>query len=129
MSPTPESVLLNDRRHYFRITITLPVTIQLEGGTDRILTQKSVNLSGGGIGFLTNTAYAPGDILMVAIQLPGQYFFTGRAEVLRHDVLPHMAHTYRVRARFINLTEQQRQVLIRSIMRFQREHLTAHYSA
>lgn len=84
MSPTPESVLLNDRRHYFRITITLPVTIQLEGGTDRILTQKSVNLSGGGIGFLTNTAYAPGDILMVAIQLPGQYFKSSAGQG-RHD--------------------------------------------
>ena len=122
-------VLLKERRNYFRITITVPVDIQLEGGTESILTQKSVNLSGGGIGFLTNAVYLPGDILMVAIQFPDEYLFKARAEVLRQDLRPHIAHTYRVRARFIDLTEQQRQVLIRYIMRFQREHLNEHYSA
>jgi c-di-GMP-binding flagellar brake protein YcgR len=129
MAPHPEFVLQKDRRNYFRITINMPVIIQLEGEREGHLTQQLVNLSGGGIGFLTNTVYPPGEILMVALQLPDQYLFKGRVEVLRHDPLPHKAHTYRVHARFINLSEQERQVLIRYIMRFQREHLIEHYCA
>ena len=40
-----------DRREYYRITVTLPVRIQLETDTtEGELVQKSVNISGGGIG-------------------------------------------------------------------------------
>lgn len=121
-----------DRRNYFRLTIVLPVSIHLEmRPADSILIEKSVNISGGGIGFVANTPYNPGDIIVVTLRLPDESIFKAHAEVLRVDPLPHRVQiqTHRVHARFIRIAEQERQVLIEHIMRLQRKHLTEHYSA
>lgn len=119
-----------DRREYYRITVTLPIRIQPETDTtEGDLTEKSVNISGGGIGVTVTTIYQPQDILSVTLLLPDHGLFTSFAEVLRLDPIPSPGGTYRLHARFIRMPSQDREVLIRHILRFQRDHLQAHYSA
>lgn len=119
-----------DRRNYFRITIVLPISIRVEADSEEsVLVEKSVNISGGGIGFISDTAYDPGDILTITLLLQEQGLFHVQGEVLRREILPDRAHAYRVHARFIKISEQERELLIRHVMRLQREHLHGHYSA
>ncbi|THJ19604.1 MAG: PilZ domain-containing protein [Nitrospira sp. CG24D] len=119
-----------DRREYYRITVTLPIRIQPETDTtEGALIEQSVNISGGGLGVTVSTVYEPNDILSVTLRLPDHGLFTSFAEVLRLDPIPYPGGTYRLHARFIRMTTQEREVLIRHILRFQRDHLQEHYSA
>ena len=119
-----------DRRAYFRINVTLPMCIQAETDTtEGDFTQQSVNLSGGGIGVVVNRAYTPNDILVLSLLLPDHGLFKSHIEVLRMDPLPYHAGSYRLHAHFVRMTTQNRELLIRYVMRFQRDHLQAHYSA
>ena len=105
-----------ERRQYFRITTVLPVTVQRETDTAKTeLMEKSVNLSAGGIGFITDTAHRPGEILLVTLLLQEHVLFTAQAEVLRQDLL--RPQTYRVHACFIRLSQHDREVLIGHMMR------------
>lgn len=127
MPPDPQ-LSSRDRRHYFRITTVLPVSIQLESDMAKIgLVEKSVNLSAGGVGFVADTAYSPGDILAITLRLQEHVLFAAQAEVLRQDLLPSQA--YRIHARFIRMSEHDREFLVGHIMRLQRAHLHGHYSA
>jgi c-di-GMP-binding flagellar brake protein YcgR len=112
------------------MTILLPVSIQLETDTtEAMLTEKSVNLSGGGMGFVSDTSYHPGEILAITLRLQEEVLFKAHAEVLRQDPLPVRAHAFRIHVRFIRMSEHDRELLIGHIMRFQRAHLHEHYSA
>ena len=118
-----------ERREFYRITVLLPICIQLE--TDEAegeFTEKSVNLSGGGIGVTVTTLYKSGEILSVTLLLPDQVPFKSSIEVLRLDPLPIPGGAHRLHARFIRMTSQNRELLIRYIVRFQRDHLQEHYS-
>lgn len=119
-----------DRREYYRITVTLPIRIQPEtDSTEGELTEKSVNISGGGIGVTVTELYKPGEVLSLTLLLPGQVIFKSYIEVLRLDPIPYPGWTYRLHARFVRMTTQNREILIRHIVRFQRDHLQEHYSA
>lgn len=108
----------------------LPVSIQGETDTgESVLTEKSINISAGGIGFASDIAYDLGDILTITLLLQTQVLFKVQAEVLRREPLAHQAPDCRIHARFIRISEQERELLIRHIMRLQREHLHGHYSA
>jgi c-di-GMP-binding flagellar brake protein YcgR len=52
-----------------------------------------------------------------------------QAEVLRREQLAHRPQASRIHARFIQISEQEREVLIGHLLRLQREHLHGHYSA
>lgn len=119
-----------DRRAYFRINVDLPICIQPETDTtEATFTEQSVNISGGGIGVVVNTDYRPSEILSLTLLLPDHVIFKSHMEVLRVDPLPYRPGTYRLHARFVKMTTQNQELLIRYIMRFQREHLQGHYSA
>lgn len=119
-----------DRRRHFRITVVLPANIQLETDTgERSLTEQWINISGGGIGFMSDIPHNHGDILTITLLLHEQVLFKVQAEVLRREPLAHRAQISRIHARFIQISEQEREVLIRHLMRLQREHLHGHYSA
>jgi c-di-GMP-binding flagellar brake protein YcgR len=96
---------------------------------DSVFIEQSVNISGGGIGFVAGTPYSPGNIITITLRLQAEVLFKARAEVLRRDPLPHRPDGYRIHARFIQMSEQEREALIGHIMRLQREHLHGHYSA
>jgi c-di-GMP-binding flagellar brake protein YcgR len=119
-----------ERREYYRITVTLPIRIQLEWDqTEGELAEKPVNLSGGGLGVTITEVYQPNDILAVLLRFPEHGLFTAFIEVLRLDPIPYPAGTYRLHARFIRMPAKDREILIRHITRFQRDHLQNHYSA
>lgn len=119
----------SDRREYYRITITLPICLQGEtDATEGTLVEKSVNLSAGGIGLVVNRPFQPNDILSCTLLLAEQVPFKSSIEVVRVDPLPYPPDTYRLHARFIEMTRENRELLVRHILQFQREHLTKHYS-
>jgi c-di-GMP-binding flagellar brake protein YcgR len=119
-----------DRRQFYRITVTLPICLQPESApAEGPLIQRSVNLSGGGIGVTLNEIFAANDILTCTLLLPDQMLFKSYLEVLRVDPIPYPLNTYRLHGRFVRMANQDRELLIRHIIQFQREHLNRHYSA
>jgi len=119
-----------DRRAYYRVNVVLPISIQAETDTtEGELIEKSVNISGGGIGVTVNVLYNPNEVLSLTLLLPDQVIFKAYVEVLRLEPITYHVHTYRLHTRFIRMTTQNRELLIRYIMRFQRAHLERHYSA
>lgn len=119
-----------DRRAYFRVNVVLPISIQPEmDTTEGEFVEKSVNISGGGIGVTVTAAYKPDEILSLTLILPDKVIFKAYAEVLRLDPLPYQVGSYRLHARFVRMTMQNQELLIRHILRFQRDHLENHYSA
>ena len=131
MSPaTPSEPSGRERREFYRITVLLPMCLQIAGDeTEGELSETSVNLSAGGIGMMVTTRYKDGDILSLTLLFPEHVLFTASIEVLWLDPLPLLGGVYRLHARFVRLTTQDRELLIRYILRFQRDHLQDHYSA
>lgn len=118
-----------ERREFYRITVLLPICIQLEtDDAEGEFTEKSVNLSGGGVGVTVTESYTPGEVLSLTLLLPDQVPFKSSMEVLRLDPLPVPGGAHRLHARFVRMTSQNRELLIRYIVRFQRDHLQEHYS-
>ena len=76
-----------------------------------------------------NRHYQPNEILSLTLRLPDQDLFKAFIEILRLDPIPYPADTYRLHARFIRMTSQSRELLIRHILGFQRDHLNKHYLA
>jgi c-di-GMP-binding flagellar brake protein YcgR len=119
-----------DRREFYRITVTLPICLQPEGDTaEATLIQRSVNISGGGIGVTLNQTFEVNEILSCTLLLPGQVLFKSYLEVLRVDPIAYPINTYRLHGRFVRMANRDRELLIRHILKFQREHLNKHYSA
>jgi c-di-GMP-binding flagellar brake protein YcgR len=119
-----------DRREFYRITVPLPICLQAEGDkAEATLLQRSVNISGGGIGVTLNQVFEVGAILTCTLLLPGQVLFTSSLEVLHVDPITYPSNTYRLHGRFVRIANQDRELLIRHIIQFQREHLNKHYSA
>jgi c-di-GMP-binding flagellar brake protein YcgR len=128
--PPPSQPSAKDRRDYFRVNVVLPISIQTQTDTtEGEIIERSVNISGGGIGIAVNMLYNRGEVLSLTLLLPDQVIFKAYAEILRLDPIPHHVDTYRLHARFVRMTTQNRELLIRYIMRFQRHHLEEHYSA
>lgn len=119
-----------ERREYYRITVTLPICLQPESETtEGELVKKPVNLSAGGIGLTINTLFQANDVLSCTLLFPDQTLFKSFVEVLRVDPIVYPPNTYRLHGRFIRITSQDRELLIRYVLRFQRDHLNQHYSA
>jgi c-di-GMP-binding flagellar brake protein YcgR len=120
----------SDRREYYRITVSLPISLQPETDTtENELVEKAVNLSAGGIGVTLNQAFAVNTILSCTLLLPGKVLFKSYLEVMRVDPIPYPLNTYRLHGRFIRMANPDRELLIRHIIQLQREHLNKHYSA
>ena len=119
-----------DRREYYRITVTLPICLQPESDKEeKPLIQRSVNISGGGIGVTLNQPFEVNEILSCTLLLPGQELFKSFLEVLRVDSIIYPSNTYRLHGRFVRMANRDRELLIRHILKLQREHLNKHYSA
>ncbi len=120
----------NNRREYYRITVLLPICLQLEPDTtENEFVEKAVNLSAGGIGVTLNQVFEVDAILSCTLLLPGEVLFKSYLEVMRVDPIPYPLNTYRLHGRFIRMATSDRELLTRHIIQFQREHLNKHYSA
>lgn len=118
-----------ERREYYRITVPLPIRIQPETDeTEGPLQELSVNISGGGLGVTITETYQPNEVLAVTLLLPDHGPFKAFIEVLRMEPLPFPGGTSRLHARFVRMPSKDRELLIRYIIRFQRDHLQSHYS-
>ncbi len=118
-----------DRREYYRITVSLPICLQREtDSTEPTPIQRAVNLSAGGIGVTIDAPVQADEILSCTLLLPDQDPFKIRLEVLRIAPLPTFPLTYRLHGRFMEMTAQARELLVRVILQLQREHLSKHYS-
>jgi c-di-GMP-binding flagellar brake protein YcgR len=127
-TPTPQPSF-EDRRADYRVNVVLPFSIQAETDmTEGELIERPINLSAGGIGVVVTVPYSPNEILLLTMRLPDQVIFKTYAEVLRLIPITYPANTYRLHARFIRMTTGNRELLTRYILRFQRDHLTKHYS-
>jgi c-di-GMP-binding flagellar brake protein YcgR len=128
-TPTPQSSG-RERREFYRITVPLPICLQPESDTaEGTLIQRSVNISAGGIGITLNQVFEVNAILSCTLLLPGEMLFKSYLEVLRVDPIPYPLNTYRLHGRFVRMANADRELLIRHIIQFQREHLNKHYSA
>ncbi|MBI5673937.1 MAG: PilZ domain-containing protein [Nitrospirae bacterium] len=128
-TPTPQPSG-RERRDYYRITVLLSICLQPESDTaEGTLIQQSVNISAGGIGITLNQVFEVNAILSCTLLLPGEVLFKSYLEVLRVDPIPYPLNTYRLHGRFIRMATADRELLIRHIIQFQREHLNKHYSA
>lgn len=126
-SDTPPAA--RERRDYYRITVNLPICLQPETDTvEGQCTEKSVNLSAGGIGLVVNHPYQANEILSCTLLLPDLAPFKSSIEVLRVDPIHYPPNTYRLHARFVKMTRENRERLVRYILQFQREHLAKHWS-
>ncbi len=129
-SDTPSPSPGRERREFYRVTVVLPLCIQLT--TDEAegeLIETSVNLSAGGVGVMVTTRYTDGEVLSLTLLLPDHVLFKSPIQVLWLDPLPLLGGMYRLHARFVGMTTQNRELLVRYILRFQRDHLQDHYSA
>lgn len=119
-----------DRREFYRITVSIPICLQQEPDTaEPTLVERAVNLSAGGIAVTLNHPFQEHEVLTCTLLLPDQVLFKSALEVLRVDTIPYPRDTYRLHARFIQMARDSREQLVRSILQFQREHLSKHYSA
>ena len=128
-TPTPQPSG-RERREYYRITVTLPICLQQETAeTEGTLVERSVNISGGGIGVTLNQTFEVNAILSCTLLLPDHVLFKSSLELLRVDSIAYPLNTYRLHGRFVRMANPDRELLIRHIIQFQREHLHTHYSA
>lgn len=93
----------------------------------------AVNLSAGGMGMMTDDAYSNGDVLEIKMLLFPS--FTG---VLTYGTVidskplaegEHESHSHQIRVEFTHMREQDRDVLIRHILRCQSQELRGRQSA
>jgi len=121
----------DDRRAYYRVTVVLPVRIQEEADTgEEPFIERSVNISGGGVGVTVSRQYDLKAVLLLALSLPDHVIFKAFLEVVAVEpITTSRPKTYRLRGRFIRMAAQDRELLIRYIMRFQRDRLQQHYMA
>jgi c-di-GMP-binding flagellar brake protein YcgR len=120
----------SDRREYYRITVSLPICLQPESDTtENEFVEKAVNLSAGGIGVTLNQTFEVNAILSCTLLLPGEVLFKSHLQILRVDPIPYPLNTYRLHGHFLRMANPDRELLIRHIIQFQREHLNKHYSA
>ncbi|MGH7233472.1 MAG: flagellar brake protein [Nitrospiraceae bacterium] len=119
-----------DRRNFYRIRTVLPVTIRREQDEDEApLAPMSIDISGGGIGFHTNSQYEPGDILALTIAVSENELIRAKARVVSRRRLEHENDGLHIGAAFIEISQGHREALIRYVMRLQAERLDKHYLA
>jgi len=121
----------DDRRAYYRVTVVLPISLQDETdiGEEKLI-EESVNISGGGIGMMVSKQYDSDAVLLVTVRFPDDVVFKTFWKVMAVEPLTAThRRAYRLRGRFIRMSAQDRELLIRYIMRFHRDHLQKHYMA
>ncbi len=107
----------------------MPVGITLASSEQEPpLAESRINISAGGMGFLTANRYGVGDLLRVVLDLGQGSILRAQARVLHSDPLPRLPTTRRIGARFVDLPPHDEDRLVRWILRRQAEHLKDHYA-
>lgn len=118
----PNAIVKIQRRSYVRIPASVPVAYRLVPQGQGYESSHTVDISGGGILFLSKDKLEPGQILEIELCLPGRPKVVCQAEVKRF-IPPELggAATYKVAAEFKDITENQRDQIFGFIFQKQRE--------
>lgn len=111
------------RREYFRFTWLMPVTFRiLESETDAEKGEQSPliravarDISGGGVGLITNTRQNLNDIVEVELPLESDKKLVLKAKVIRSIILDADKTKYDTGIEFIDIRPREREVIIRFI--------------
>jgi c-di-GMP-binding flagellar brake protein YcgR len=124
----------NDRRESFRINDHLLLEYWLEGEPCPSLPLKypglastDVNISGTGIAFYSSRSFQVGDQLEIRIILPPFVPIRLKAEVLRVQPGKEDLQGYFIAGRFISISYEDREHIIRHILKVQKKQLQERY--
>ncbi len=128
-SPLPDSYGHDEKREYFRLTVSLPVDYRLEGDAAPPAPKPiKLNLSGGGIGFVTERRFKLGDMLVLTIKLPAQPAVTARAKIVRLNPIEKNETMFSVGAQFTALSEHDQERILQYLLNVQRERRRERFS-
>lgn len=118
----PSTIVKIQRRSYVRIPASVPVAYRLIPQGQGYESSNTVDISGGGILFLSKDKLQPGQILEIELYLPGRPKVVCQAEVKRF-IPPEGGgtNTYKIAAEFKDITENQRDQIFNFIFQKQRE--------
>lgn len=127
-----ESPLLDpeeEKREYFRLTVNLPASYRLEGEAAPSAPKPiNLNLSGGGVGFVTERRFNLGDRLVLTIMLPSHPAITATAEIVRAALVEKNETMFSVGARFTTLSEKDQERILKYLINVQRERRRDRYT-
>lgn len=118
-----------DKREYFRLTVNLPMAYQLEGETvSSTPTSMSLNLSGGGVGFVAQRKFNLDDLLLLKILLPSQPPIFARAKVVRTAQLEKNTTSHSIGAQFTDLDDKGKEQILKYLINTQLERRRERYA-
>ncbi|TAJ29479.1 MAG: PilZ domain-containing protein [Nitrospirae bacterium] len=118
-----------DKREYFRLTVNLPMAYQLEGETvSSAPTPMSLNLSGGGVGFVAERKFNLDDMLLLKILLPSQPPIFARAKIVRTAQLGKNTASYSIGAQFTGLDGKDKEQILKYLINVQLERRRERYT-
>jgi len=119
----------DEKREYFRLTVQLPVDYQLEGEEARSVPKPmSLNLSGGGVGFVTQRTFNLGDMLVLRIVLPSPPPITARAKIVRVAPLEKDEASFSIGAQFSVLDTEDQERILKFLLALDRKRRHDHYN-
>jgi c-di-GMP-binding flagellar brake protein YcgR len=120
----------DEKREYFRLTVQLPVDYRLEGEeTKSVPKPMNLNLSGGGVGFITQRTFNLGDTLVLRIVLPSTPPLTARAKVVRVAPLEKDRASFSIGAQFTVLDSEDQERILKFLLALDRKRRHDHFIA
>jgi c-di-GMP-binding flagellar brake protein YcgR len=116
-----------EKREHFRISVVLPLHYRLTGEPAGEPSPAEVNISGGGIGFVTTRQFNPDDSLDLRLVLPDTQSIHAAAKVVRIAPIARDKSSHLVGARFTAIGDEDRERLISFIFRLQAERRRSHF--
>lgn len=107
------------RRNYVRISIVLPLKYRLEQEKRDFISTKTVDISGGGLMFVSDTDLLPNEILDLKLRLFGKDLEAKGKVIRTYKFLDSKANVQKVRvcAEFAQIREQDREKIISFIFK------------
>jgi c-di-GMP-binding flagellar brake protein YcgR len=130
MKESPHPDPYDEKREYFRLTVQLPVDYRLEEEETRSVPRPmSVNLSGGGVGFVTQRTFNLGDTLVLRIVLPSSPPLTAKAKIVRMVPLQKDQSSFSIGAQFTELDHEDQERILKFLLALDRKRRQDHYNA
>ncbi len=115
------------RREFFRFGCEIPMSFKRNSELFSSVSVSDntgiiVDLSAGGVKFLTNVALEKGESVSIEVFLIDEFFFL-ETEVIFDDSIDHETYDYQYRCKFNNLVDSDRDKIIQYVFDIQRDRL------
>lgn len=117
----PSEIRKIQRRFYVRLKVTFDVDFRPVSSEEEFYRGTSIDISGGGVLFISNHAVNVGDIIEMKISLPLKAPLEALARVVRAEKSGIKTNSYLIAVVFENLRESQRDLVISFVFEKQRE--------